>query len=86
MKNKLAGTLGNEQAEELVSYTDERTSQEYGEERASIKGTLQEIVKRLDRIENRVDTLHAAHIGLIRWMMGIGLTVVGLTVTLVKLL
>lgn len=51
-----------------------------------IKVTLEKIVKRLDRIDNRVDTLHSAQISLIRWMIGVGLTVVGLTVTLVKLL
>ena len=86
MKNKLAGVLGDDKAEELITYIDERTGREYGEERASINASLQEIMRRLDRLENRMDSLQQGQVRLIQWMVGVGLTVIGLTVTLVKFL
>ena len=100
IKNRLAEVLGNEKAQDFVAYIDARTGREYGEERASITVTLQEIMRRLDRLEIKTDTLQQGQVDLvkgqvdlvkgqvtlIRWMVGVGLTVIGLTVTLVKFL
>ena len=51
-----------------------------------INASLQEIMHRLDRIEDRMDSLQQGQIYLIQWTIGVGLTVIGLTVTLVKFL
>ena len=52
----------------------------------TIEDTLAEIDKQMDCIENCVDTLHSGQIGLIRWIIGVGLTQVALIVTLLRLL
>ena len=87
LKDKLATVLGEEESRELLAFITQQGGGDQKERSARMEAVQEEILKRLDRMEGSIQDLYKMQIRLYQALVAIGLSVVGITITiLVKIL